>query len=376
VDFRYRGKRVRRRSPVQSKRGAEQYERQLRDEIQTDEQAGRDPFAGPPPKFAEFVERWMRDYVMVHNRASGQREKRSALRHHLIPEFGKLGLNHITSDRIDAFIGQKVASGLKPKTVNNLLTILRCSLATAVEWGQLVRVPRVKWLRVPEQPFVCLTANELDQLLAATDAGRWRALVTFIADTGVRFNEAAGLHWEDTDIESPEPSVYIWRGAVHGVIGTTKTSRARKIPLTPRVCRELEAHRRTSALVFTKLDGDVLRPGSTKCTLHRFCDRAGVKRVGWHALRHTFATLLCQRGVPLRNVQELLGHSTIQMTARYAHASQSDLRHSVMSALVPADDRRRSPGKVVTMWSPSPIPTGSLAQPTFGIPLNHNKNPA
>lgn len=49
--------------------------------------------------------------------------------------------------------------------------------------------------------------------------------------------------------------------------------------------------------------------------------QAGLRRIGWHALRHTFASHLVMRGAPLRAIQELLGHATIEMTMRYAHLS-------------------------------------------------------
>src|SRR5690606_11974041 len=72
------------------------------------------------------------------------------------------------------------------------------------------------------------------------------------------------------------------------------------------------------------------------------CSAYGVRHVGWHVLRHTYATLLCQRGVPLPNVQALLGHTTITMTARYAHAAPNDIADWVYRALVQPNVRRDS----------------------------------
>lgn len=118
VDFRYRGKRIRRPSPDGTRRGAEALERTLRKEFAEDEDAGRDPFAGPPPTFAEFAERWMKDYVVARNRRSGQLEKRSYLRCHLLPEFGATRLDEITEARVDAFVagGRNRGSRRKPST--------------------------------------------------------------------------------------------------------------------------------------------------------------------------------------------------------------------------------------------------------------------
>ena len=65
----------------------------------------------------------------------------------------------------------------------------------------------------------------------------------------------------------------------------------------------------------------MLAKGETKWPLWSACRKAGLRRIGWHVLRHTFASHLTMRGAPLKAVQELLGHATIDMTMRYAHLS-------------------------------------------------------
>ena len=66
-----------------------------------------------------------------------------------------------------------------------------------------------------------------------------------------------------------------------------------------------------------------------KVRLAGVCKRAGLRRIGWHTLRHTFASHLAMRGVPLGAVQALLGHSTITTTMRYAHLAPSTLRTAI-----------------------------------------------
>jgi integrase len=370
VDFRWRGTRIRKRAPVQTKRGAEAFERQLRIEFSEDEAHGMNPFSGPPPTFAAFSAEWFDRYVRTRNRFSGQREKASALKHHLIPAFGTLPLDEITTERIDSFAASKVRAGYAPKSVNNLLTILRCCLVVATDWHRLRHVPRVRWLRVPDQPYKSLTEDQLVHLLEAAEPGRWRALILFVADTGVRLGEAAALEWDDVALTAATPCVRICRGSANGVVGPTKTNRTRVLPLTIRVCAELAKLPRQSSRVFPKLDGGVMRSEHAIDGLHRACDRAGIPRVGWHALRHTFATLLCQRGVPLRNVQALLGHTTIVMTSRYAHANTDDLRDWIGRCWSPVAGP--SGHQVVT----KPRRHGARGNPGARCSAQPSKNPA
>ena len=87
--------------------------------------------------------------------------------------------------------------------------------------------------------------------------------------------------------------------------------------------------------------GRNLKRGEAKWPLYRACMRAGLRRVGWHVLRHTFASHLVMRGVPLKAVQELLGHEDIATTMRYAHLAPGVTRDAVLllDAPAPAESR-------------------------------------
>jgi len=98
----------------------------------------------------------------------------------------------------------------------------------------------------------------------------------------------------------------------------------------------------------------------------------GLRHIGWHVLRHTFATELVRRGAPLVAVKELLGHSNIQMTMRYAHVSDESLRSAVnlLSTSVHGQSAGNAPA---AMPHPSASPTPVLL---LDSPLNQNENRA
>lgn len=328
VDFRFQGQRIRRRSPVQTRRGAEQYERCLRNDLVADVEAGRDPFE-EPPLLSEFVERWMREYVEPRNRESTVTAKRWMLTRHILPQLGRKRIHEIDSRAVDDLANRLKIDGLAPKTVNNTLSVLHTCLATAARWRLLRSVPEFKWLRVPPPAFRYLTEDEERALLAASRPGFWRAFVVLLIHTGMRFSEAAALTWADIDRRRPVPVARVFKGGSHGKPGPTKTGSHRDLPLAPAVLAELQDLAPTTDLIFPRPSGGLMDPSSTTKFLHRLCRRAGVRPCGWHVLRHTFATRMASHGVPLPVLQKLLGHTTLEMTMRYVHVDTATLASAV-----------------------------------------------
>ena len=327
ADFRYEGKRIRKKSPVNNKRGAEEYERVLRTRLVNGEGLdGRDS----TPIYRSFAGEWLDTYVLANNKPSEVAGKRSILNRHLLPFFGNKTLLQIGMREIERFKARKLASGLSPKRVNNLLTVLRCSLSVASEWGLIEVVPRVKWLRVPPQEFDFFTAEEAARLLAAAPASDYAMLLTALR-TGMRRGELRGLRWDDVDLVAKR--IRVKRSILDdGHETTPKNHRVRDIPISSELLAALKRHRHLKGdLVFCNGDGSVLTRFQMRSVVPRACRLAGLRRVQWHVLRHSFASQLVMAGKPLKAVQELMGHSTIQMTMRYAHLAESTLIDAVES---------------------------------------------
>ncbi len=281
------------------------------------------------PRFSEFEKQFVEIYAKTNNKPSEVESKKMTLKNHLVPALGKLRLNEIGLKRIEEYKAQKLKAEppLDPKTINNHLTCLRRLLAVAVEWGVLDHVPPIKWLKTPEQKFDFLSFEECERLIQGAD-DEWRPMITVAAKTGMRLGELLGLEWEDVDLVTGR--LVVRHAVARGIVGTPKNGRTREIPLSKEALAAFKTHRHLRGpRVFCNAEGELLKKEGCKWPLWRACKRAGLRRIGWHALRHTFASHLVMRGAPVKAVQELLGHSTMEMTMRYSHLSPDVRRDAV-----------------------------------------------
>lgn len=332
VDFRLERKRYRLKSPEDSKRGAEAYEALLRRKYTS----GEPLMSQPEPtvaslSYSEYIEEWLTVYVDANNKPSEKKKKRSILNAHILAFFGDMKLDRIDSLSVERFKSKKLATGLSPKTINNHLTVLRKSLSCAKDWGYVDRIPVIKWLKSAPSKINTLTKREKDKLTSDEKDPLWNLMIVTGLKTGMRVGELMSLHWSEVDFE--EQHICVRYSLSDKEISSTKNNRIRYIPMNSELFMLLRNWKKKTRgkqkeLVFGKGSKPFSRFSSYDA-LHRICDRTGVRRIGWHILRHTFATELCARAVPLRAVQKLLGHSTILMTERYAHVGEQTLRNAV-----------------------------------------------
>ena len=254
------------------------------------------------------------------------------VRRHLLPVLGGLPLERITPALVADYVTSKLREGLAPKTVTNHLNLLHSIFAHAVKrgWAPANPVAAVDRPRSPdrEEDIRFLTPAEVDALIEAAPDDELgptdRLLYTLAAFTGLRQGELAALRWRDVDMAAG--LVRVRRSYTRGRFGTPKTRRSsRAVPIAARVAAELDEHfRRTS---FAHADGLVVcHPVSgapydasrMRKRFHAALQQAGVRRVRFHDLRHTFGTRMAAAGAPLRAIQEWMGHADYQTTLVYA----------------------------------------------------------
>ena len=237
-------------------------------------------------------------------------------------------MSEIRARDIDKYTAAKLEAELSPKTVNNTLSLLHKCLVTARRWEIIEAVPEFTWLKVPPSEWRFLDFEETARFLDAAKAEPlWFAMAHTALKTGLRNGELRALRWDDVDLRAGK--LIVRRAAAKQVIGTPKSGRSREVALSDETIRVLRAHRHLCQLVFCHPDGRMWTQDECDRPLARICRRAGLAPVSWHVLRHTFASHLAIRGAPLKAIQELLGHSQISTTMRYAHLTPAAKRDAV-----------------------------------------------
>ena len=328
IDIRHGPKRYRKKSPENSRAGALAYEASLRQRLARGEPLERDP-KQHELTFEKFAWRWFDDYVLPNNRYHEQRMKKSILRSSLIPFFGKIPIAEITAHQIEQFKAQALKNGASRKTVNNRLAIFRKCVITAYDWLKLPgAAPNVLWLKCPPSRTDYLSADECGLLLANSTGVIHEMLLTALR-TGMRQAELRGLQWHSINWENRSLVVRHSLNDLTKRLEPPKSNRERYIPLDLDLYEALYRRRESRGYVFLDSNG---KPFDCKRLIRRLRDvrrKAGLRNFGWHTLRHTFASHLATKGVPLHIVQALLGHSSIVTTMRYAHVAPSTLRLAV-----------------------------------------------
>jgi integrase len=289
---------------------------------------------------AEAGRRLVRDLDVRGRKASTLAAYESTLRAHLVPHFGDRDLNRITTDDVEAFAGGCRAKGCAPKSIRNYLGALHAILDHAKVRPNPVADARKPEAEDTDPDIRFLSEEELDALLRAVPDDHLgptdRALYLTAALTGLRQGELFGLRWRDIDWTAMRVRVrrsYARkRAGREAQFGRPKSKRSsRSVPMHDRVGAELERHFQRShytadddlALCHPHTGG----PLDHSRVLKRFkaaLRTAAIRPILFHDLRHTVGTQMAAAGIPMRTLQEWMGHRDIKTTMIYADYAPSD----------------------------------------------------
>ena len=272
------------------------------------------------------------------------------IENHIKPQLGKIPLNDLTTLHLQQFYKKLLAEGrverieaqkqpkeLSAKTVRNIHQIISSALKLAIEQRLIARNPAdgCALPKAERKEMQTLPVEQLASFLReAKDSGVF-ALYYIDLTTGLRRGELLGLKWSDIDLKKGDLRVRRQIGRIDGKIMEMplKTKNAyRTLPLSADAIDVLMQQRRktgNSEWVFPSPTGGPMSPDSVLHMLHRVLKRAGLPKVRFHDLRHTFATLALQNGVDIKTVSGMLGHFSAGFPLdTYAHVTTSAKREA------------------------------------------------
>ena len=301
----------------------------------------------------EWMEVWFQDYAKIKVRPSSHQTYQGYIQNHIRPNIGDIPLEKLTSldlqkfykkllaqGRVDRVEAKGQPKGLSAKTVRNIHQILSSGLKLAQEQRLILTNPAEGCAlpRVEHQEMKTLTTVQLASFFReARESGVFELYYLELA-TGLRRGELLGLKWEDIDLDRGDLRVRRQVSRINGEVveAPLKTKNAyRTLPLAEDTVSVLKEQRRkvgNSPWVFPSPNGGPISPDSVLHMLHRVLKRAGLPKVRFHDLRHTFATLALQNGVDVKTVSGMLGHFSAGFTLdTYAHITSAAQRQAAQT---------------------------------------------
>ncbi len=314
---------------LREKREIEESRRQETAQNQAEKERENTPFSVLGERFLEWSKANKKSW----------RQDESWYQRHIEPELGEFPIRDIKTLTLERFKKNLQKKELSPKSIQNILTLIRAMYNRAPGWElysgpnpvtETARVDR-KFLQIPDNKRLRFLSDEEENLLLQTLKERsqqWHDISVLSLDSGLRAGECFKLTWADLDFRNETIMVRDPKNNQNRV--AFMTVRARKMLSS----RKPENPKRNQP-VFLDTNGAPIKEVSR--TFERVISELGFNegvndrrdRIVFHSLRHTFCSRLAQNGEPLQVIQELAGHKSIQMTLRYSHLAPDIKREAV-----------------------------------------------
>lgn len=272
-----------------------------------------------------YDEKWLPNIVRPVN-------ERGRYSLHIEQRFADVPLKDIKPLDLETFKQALLAKGLSPKTSHHVLCLIRSIYNKLIEW-ELYEGPNpvggIKMPKVDNARIRYLTIEEAGRLLK--DLKRrslnWWRMASISLHAGLRLGEILALTWGDLNMDA---------GVIHVLDAKAGTRVAHMNDSLKALFQDMPTGS-PSSLLFPSREGKLLTGVDISKTFARCVNAVGLNKsvidrrnkVVFHTLRHTFASWLAIDGVPLYTISELMGHSTLEMTKRYAHLCPDSKRDAV-----------------------------------------------
>lgn len=317
-----------------TKRGAEDWLRKVLNEAREGTLPG---LVKTDVSFVEAADEWLR--YIEHDRGrkpSTVAGYRALLRSQLLPTFGELPIEAITTEMIEAWIAGVERS---PATRTKALVLMHGIFKRAQKLYGLPTNPVAGVEKPPTQanrPIEVFSPEEVMALVRAATCEQDAAIYMTAAFTGLRRGELLALRWRDVDFSGQV--IRVQASYAEGALTTPKSGKVRSVPLAAPVAEALaklgqrDQWTGDDNLIFVGQAGGYLDGRALRRRYDRALERAGLRKLRFHDLRHTFGTRMIAKA-DIRRVQEWMGHADIETTMKYLHYAP---RHSDASLVAEA----------------------------------------
>ncbi len=291
-----------------------------------------------------WMDEWFENVCKIKVRASSHQTYRGYIDHHIAPYIGDISLEKLstmdlqklyrklmTKGRVERIEAEKQSKGLSAKTVRNINQVISSAMDFAVA-QKIMSVNPCKAVALPKvehKEMKTIPAEQLEAFLReAKETGVYEMYYIELS-TGLRRGELLGLKWQDIDWKNGIIKVKRQVARVDGEIveAPLKTKNSnRAVTISQQAIEVLKTQKAKTddEYVFPSPNGGPISPDSVNNMLKRVLARAGIPKVRFHDLRHTFATIALQNGVDIKTVSGMLGHFSAGFTLdTYAHVTTS-----------------------------------------------------
>lgn len=239
---------------------------------------------------------------------------------------GKTSIKNISKDEIQnflLFIFNNQSKHTAQRYFNNLKSFF--NWLSANELSEKNPITKATLPKIPEKKPLWIDENQLEQVLALEMEQLFKDIYFVLFNTGMRAGELLSLHWRNVDLA--EKLIYIRNSDDF----TTKTKRERAIPINEKTFKVIQRQptRFKGGLLF-KRNGKQLTVDYVSKRFKKVLRQTDIDQdIRLHSLRHSYASNLIRKGVPIYYVKELLGHTQLRTTEKYSHTKVNDLKNLI-----------------------------------------------